>query len=303
MMTSDFCQLTYPYNRLTLIRLVILSQDAIREQPSNESTERIMTKHTARYTVEPFPAARQIIVEAGRMGSRRSLIHGLLEIDVTRARSLLREHKARTGETLSFTAFIVTCLAQAIDQDRRVQAYRNWRNQLIVFEEVDVVTLVETERGGVALPHVIRAANRKSFREIHAEIRAVQTRPVRSEQRSSLIMRLGPHVPAIFRRVFYWLLLKSPQRLKHYGGTCLVTSVGMFGQGSGWGLGFLPMHTLGLTVGGIAQKPGVIDGRIEIREYLNLTITFDHDVVDGAPAARFAQRLKELLESGYGIGQ
>ena len=32
--------------------------------------------------------------------------------------------------------------------------------------------------------------------------------------------------------------------------------------------------------------------RVEIREYLNLTITFDHDVVDGAPAARFAQRLK-----------
>jgi pyruvate/2-oxoglutarate dehydrogenase complex dihydrolipoamide acyltransferase (E2) component len=75
----------------------------------------------------------------------------------------------------------------------------------------------------------------------------------------------------------------------------------MFGQGSGWALGFLPMHTLGLTVGGIAQKPGVIEGRIEIREYLNLTITFDHDVVDGAPAARFAQRLKEQLERGYGL--
>jgi pyruvate/2-oxoglutarate dehydrogenase complex dihydrolipoamide acyltransferase (E2) component len=95
--------------------------------------------------------------------------------------------------------------------------------------------------------------------------------------------------------------LRSPQRLKRYSGTCLVTSVGMFGQGSGWGFGFLPMHTLGLTVGGIAPKPGVIEGRIEIREYLSLTITFDHDVVDGAPAARFAQRLKELLESGCGL--
>jgi pyruvate/2-oxoglutarate dehydrogenase complex dihydrolipoamide acyltransferase (E2) component len=235
------------------------------------------------------------------MGSRRPLIHGLLEIDVTRARTVLREHKARTGETLSFTAFIVACLARAIDQDRSVQAYQDWRRRLIVFNEVDVVTLIETERGGVALPHIIRAANRKTFRQIHDEIRAIQTKPMRSAQRSSLPMRLGPHLPAIFRRVFYGLLLKSPQRLKRYSGTCLVTSVGMFGQGGGWGLGFLPMHTLGLTVGGIAQKPGVIDGRIEIREYLNLTITFDHDIVDGAPAARFAQRLKELLESGYGL--
>src|SRR5512139_2310217 len=150
-----------------------------------------MTKQTAaRYTVEPFPAARQIIVEAGRLGSRRSLIHGLLEIDVTRARTVLREHKARTGETLSFTAFIVACLAQAVDQDRRVQAYQDWRRRLIVFDEVDVVTLIETERGGVALPHIIRAANRKSFREIHAEIRTVQSQPVRSEQRSSALMRL-----------------------------------------------------------------------------------------------------------------
>ena len=260
-----------------------------------------MTKQTASYTIEPFPAARQIIVEAGRLGSRRPLIHGLLEIDVTRARTALREHKARTGEALSFTAFMVACLARAIDADRRVQAYRNWRNQLIVFDDVDVVTLIETERGGVALPHIIRAANRKSFREIHAEIRAVQTKPIRSEQRSSLLMRLAPRVPAFFRQVFYRLLLKSPQRLKRYSGTCLVTSVGMFGQGSGWGLSFLPLHTLGLTVGGIAPKPGVIEGRIEIREYLNLTITFDHDVVDGAPAARFAQRLKELLENGYGL--
>jgi pyruvate/2-oxoglutarate dehydrogenase complex dihydrolipoamide acyltransferase (E2) component len=72
----------------------------------------------------------------------------------------------------------------------------------------------------------------------------------------------------------------------------------MFGQSSGWGIGFLPMHTLGLTVGGIAEKPGVIDGQIAIREYLDLTITFDHDIVDGAPAARFAQRFKEMIESG-----
>jgi pyruvate/2-oxoglutarate dehydrogenase complex dihydrolipoamide acyltransferase (E2) component len=260
-----------------------------------------MTKQTASYTVETFPAVRQIIVEAGRMGSRRPLIHGLLEIDVTRARTALRNHKARTGESLSFTAFIVKCLAQAVDQDRHVQAYRNWRNRLIIFDDVDVVTLIEAERGGVAIPHVIRAANRKSFREIHAEIRAVQTQPARSEHRSSTLMRLAPYLPSIFRQIFYRLLLKSPQRLKRYSGTCLVTSVGMFGQGSGWGFGFLPMHTLGLTVGGIAPKPGVIEGRIEIREVLSLTITFDHDIVDGAPAARFAQRLKELLESGYGL--
>src|SRR6266581_4167909 len=57
-----------------------------------------------------------------------------------------------------------------------------------------------------------------------------------------------------------------------------------------------------MTVGGIGEKPGVVDGYIAIRDYLSLTISFDHETIDGAPAARFTQRLKELIESGYGLG-
>lgn len=76
----------------------------------------------------------------------------------------------------------------------------------------------------------------------------------------------------------------------------MITSVGMFGKGGGWGIGFLPTHTLGLTVGGITQKPGVYDGQIEVREYLNLTLSFDHDIVDGAPATRFTRKLIDLIE-------
>lgn len=253
------------------------------------------------YVSEPFPAARRFVVDAGRWSVRRHVIHGLLELDVTPARQMLHDHKARTGETLSFTALIVACFAQAIDQDKRAHAYRNWRNQLIVFDEVDVVTMIEAERDGVAIPHVIRAANHKTFRQIHDEIRAVQARPARSAQRSGGLSRLGLLMPEVARDVFHWWLVKSPARLKRYAGTCIVTSVGMFGKGSGWGVGFLPLHTLGLTVGGLTEKPGVVEGQIVIREYLDLTISFDHDIVDGAPAARFAQKLKGLIESGYGV--
>jgi 2-oxoacid dehydrogenases acyltransferase (catalytic domain) len=54
-------------------------------------------------------------------------------------------------------------------------------------------------------------------------------------------------------------------------------------------------------VGGIGEKSEVVDGHITIREYLSLTISFDHETIDGAPAARFTQRLKELIERGYGL--
>jgi pyruvate/2-oxoglutarate dehydrogenase complex dihydrolipoamide acyltransferase (E2) component len=74
----------------------------------------------------------------------------------------------------------------------------------------------------------------------------------------------------------------------------------MFGEGSGWGIP-IATHTLMITLGGIGVKPGVVDGHMAIREYLNMTMSFDHDIIDGAPAARFAMRLKELIESGFGL--
>jgi pyruvate/2-oxoglutarate dehydrogenase complex dihydrolipoamide acyltransferase (E2) component len=97
-----------------------------------------------------------------------------------------------------------------------------------------------------------------------------------------------------------WMAERSPQVWKKYRGTVGITAVGMFGQGAGWGIP-LASHSLWITVGGIGEKPGVVDGHIAIRDCLSLTISFDHDIIDGAPAARFTQRLKELIESGYGL--
>jgi pyruvate/2-oxoglutarate dehydrogenase complex dihydrolipoamide acyltransferase (E2) component len=107
---------------------------------------------------------------------------------------------------------------------------------------------------------------------------------------------------------FFKALIKAatnldPTILTSMAGTVGVTAVGMFGEGqSGWGMALTP-QSLGLVVGGIAWKPGVVNGRIEPREILNLTVTFDHEVIDGAPAARFTRRLMELIECGYGLDE
>jgi pyruvate/2-oxoglutarate dehydrogenase complex dihydrolipoamide acyltransferase (E2) component len=239
-------------------------------------------------------------VDAGRLAVRRHVVHALLEIDVTPARQLIREHRERTGKRLSFTGFIVSCLAEAVQEDVRVQAYRNWRNQLVLFDDVDVVTLIETEVGGVALPHIIRRANERSLLDIHREIRAVQSEPRESAQERGLA-RLGAHAPRFVRGLFYWALRQNPHWMKRHAGTVVVTSVGMFGRGAGWGLGFLPMHTLGLTVGGIVERPGFVGDEVCRREHLCVTLSFDHDIVDGAPAARFADRFRDLVEDAHGL--
>ena len=96
------------------------------------------------------------------------------------------------------------------------------------------------------------------------------------------------------------VLFQNPQLIKDYYGTVLVSSVGMFGTGCGWAIP-VPNHNLQLTLGGIGEKPGVVDHHVEVRKYMSVTISFNHDIIDGAPAARFMHRLKELIESGCGL--
>jgi hypothetical protein len=148
---------------------------------------------------------------------------------------------------------------------------------------------------------VVRATNRKTVREIHDEVRRVQREAPGSDQRSGWLRRLSSLAPAFLRRLGLRLLLRSPHWLKRTAGTTIVSAVGMFASGGGWGVGIVPLHTLCLTIGGIAQKPTVVDGRVEIRDLLSLTLSVDHDIVDGAPAARFVRRLRALIEAGDGL--
>lgn len=90
--------------------------------------------------------------------------------------------------------------------------------------------------------------------------------------------------------------MRPPEPIVSLGSARRGEHVGMFVLGVGWALVIVPLHTLALTVGGMTQKPGIVDDWVEPREYLALTASVDHDIVDGAPAARFARHLRELIE-------
>jgi hypothetical protein len=81
---------------------------------------------------------------------------------VTVARQIFAAYRSRTGEGLSFTAYLVFCLAQAVDKDKTVQARLKGRKQMVIFDDVNVVMMVEREAEGKRqlMGHVIRAANR-----------------------------------------------------------------------------------------------------------------------------------------------
>ncbi|MEJ2353995.1 MAG: 2-oxo acid dehydrogenase subunit E2 [Anaerolineales bacterium] len=65
-----------------------------------------------------------------------------------------------------------------------------------------------------------------------------------------------------------------------------------------WGNPLVGGATVAVAEGGNVERPRVNDGRLETREHLCLTVTFNHDIVDGAPAARFLKRFSELLQNG-----
>src|SRR2546430_2696392 len=189
------------------------------------------------YQVVPYPKTRRWMAAAFRSVQHKPMIHGLLEVDVTRARARLREHQANTGESLSFTAFLTACLAKAVDEHKAVQARRFGSKRLIVFEEVDVYLPIEHDVAGQKhiMPAIIRAANRKTIREIHHEIRAAQVQDVEKVLKEGVLslptLLLGP-----FLWVFSWIGRRYPQMWKKSVGTVGITVVGMFGKGAGWGI-------------------------------------------------------------------
>jgi len=232
---------------------------------------------------------------------------GLLEVDVTVARQLIAEHKRRTGEALSFTGFLALCLAKAVDEDNTVQAYRKGHKQLVLFDDVDIGLMVERKSGEKRelTGYVVRGANHKTYLEIHQEIRSVQSTPVPASKGIPNWFRSAMLLPwplsSWFTALVGAAVRHDPAIAVRMAGTVGITAVGMFGQGHrGYGLE-ATRHSLDLIVGSIAWKPEVVEGRIEPREILDLTVVFDHDVIDGAPAARFVRRLVELIESGHGL--
>lgn len=253
------------------------------------------------YTAESIPPFRQLVADGMYLAARKHAIHGMVEVDITEARRKIRLASEKIGEPLSFTGFIVHCCASAVDMDKHLHAYRDWRGRLVLFDDVDISLPVERKQGEkpVVLQTVIRAANHKSPYEIHREIRALQTKEL-GETSWGKWLRWYVLIPAFIRRSFFLIAARIPTILKNFNGTVLVTAVGMFGTRAGWGVP-LPGHTLCVTIGGIASKPILKDGELQNREHLCLTVSFDHDIVDGAPAARFVQRLASLIEEGAGI--
>jgi pyruvate/2-oxoglutarate dehydrogenase complex dihydrolipoamide acyltransferase (E2) component len=252
-----------------------------------------MTRERA-VDVATFSTERRLVLGSVRAGRRAAAMHGLLTVDVTAVRSRLQQ----LDPPGSFTAMVVVAVARAAAAHPEVHAFRDWRGRLVSHRYVDVTAMIEisTQRGPVAVARLVRDTDRRTVADLSSELhRAKDDSEAARGTQWRWLPRLA-RVPGVVPGLYYVLGRSAPGR--RLSGTVLVTAVGMFGTGTGFAIAPPGLHSLAVVVGAVSTRPWVRDGVICPRELLDLTVSVDHRVVDGAPAARFAADLRRMLEEG-----
>jgi len=213
--------------------------------------------------VIPLTGIRKTTAERVSL-SARTAPHSTItmEVDVTKAVRLREETQA------SYTDMLVKAVAKALREHPIMNSTLD-DDQIKVFEDINIGIAVATEKG-LVVP-VVHNADKKSLSDIASALKEVVDKA-----------REGR-------------LTKEDVT----GGTFTITNLGMYGVDV-----FIPIinppETAILGVGRVTEKPVVISGQLAIKPVIQLSLSFDHRIVDGAPAAKFLQKIKQILESGLG---
>lgn len=247
---------------------------------------------------QPYPKLRNFVLDVMAEGRRKNTINLLFEAEV----APMRQHLAARAERISLTSFMARTLACAVNENRSMHAYRRGKSRLTVFEDIDLSFMVERDIGGAALPvnYIVRAAQRKGAAEIHAELQAAKTAALGQGGPLSALEKQFFELPRPLRRIVWFFIRRDPVMFKDLVGTVGITSMGMHAQGAAVVIPITPM-TLTLSIGAISRKL-VLEGGLPVeREFIQLNLGADHDVIDGAPLMRFCTRFKAMLESGCAL--
>lgn len=197
---------------------------------------------------------------------------------------------------MTWTGFVIATLARAVVRHPEVNA-RKAGNRILFFDRVDVGATVERQWEGRRVLDVVTIpdADRKSCAEISELLHEFKYGPG-SPQPLSGVTAWIVRLPGPLRRTAIRAVATRPRVAATFGPAVGVTSIGMFSSGWGWAIPLAPLTVIA-TVGGVVDRPVVHDGRIAARPMLPLTMTFDHAVIDGAPAARFTETFRTLAET------
>jgi len=215
----------------------------------------------------PLRGVRAVIAER-MLHSATSTAHVTLnaEADAT-ALADLHHQVAQDGLEVSYNDLLLFILGRALRDHPQLNA--SLQGEAIqVWWPIHVGLAVDTDRG--LLVPVVRDVDRKGLAQL-----AVETRSLAERARAGRC---------------------TPEELS--GGTFTLTNLGLFGIDSFTPIINLPECAI-LGVGRIKKQPAVVGDQVVVRQMVWLSLTFDHRLVDSAPAARFLQRVVQLIEHPY----
>ncbi len=173
--------------------------------------------------------------------------------------------KLHEVKQVSYTGILVKAVAQALEEHRNLNSTLDGE-RIIIYEDINIGVAVAAENG-LFVP-VVHNANEKSLIQVTSALKE------------------------LVEKVRDGRLAKEDVS----GGTFTITNLGMYGVDM-----FIPIinppEAAILGVGETTEKPVVFDREMRIRPMVCLSLSYDHRIVDGAPAAKFLQKVKQILES------
>lgn len=219
---------------------------------------------------EPLPLSGPRAVIAQRLAaSWRERPHVTLtaEADATNLVAAREQATAELDRKVSYDTFLVTLVARALREHPNVNV-RLTETGIEELPEINVGVAVDTERG--LLVPVVRDAASKSLAQVQETLEGLVARALE-----------GTSLPDDLT-----------------GGTFTITNLGMYEIDAFTPI-INPPESAILGVGRIAPRPVAVEGQVVVRETMVLSLSFDHRLIDGAPAARFLQRVKRLVERPF----
>jgi pyruvate/2-oxoglutarate dehydrogenase complex dihydrolipoamide acyltransferase (E2) component len=228
--------------------------------------------------------------------------YGLLDFDITKLRSLLRESRS-AGTGGSLFSFLLKAIGKCLSEYPELNSMIDLK-RTTTFDEVDIAIPIEIVHEGkwATKQYVIRNINDKTLKQIDDEINDAKRNEggEKGYVASSLVQKLIGILPKRIVLFLFRYIMKSHERVKDLSGTVFVTSVSMFSNIPGYVIPFSGgPKAVSFAIGSSMKKPVVKGDEILIREILNITVIFNHDIVDGAPAARFINQLRKYIEVNY----
>lgn len=188
------------------------------------------------------------------------------EVDATELVNLREKLKNEKGLRLTYTAFIVKAVVKALQEFPLLNS-SVIEDKIVIKKYYNIGLAVEREKGGLVVP-VIRNADKLSLEELAKRIGEL-TEKAREGKLSISDVK---------------------------GGTFTITNPGMMGVIMNTPI-INPPESAILGVGAIVKRPVVRDDQITIRSIMFLCLTYDHRIIDGAPAIRFLQKVRSLIEN------